>query len=218
MKKLLLTAAAVVLFTTVNAQTKFGVKAGYSLSKLNSDEDLDTFDGVDGSLKSKSGFYIGALVEHKFTNTFALQGEVQYANLGGRAEVGISGITVVENFNLNRIVIPVAAKYYVTPELGIYAGPFVSFKTNTKVNVKVKGAQSDPQALNAAENFLENAFDDSLKSSEFGLFFGAEYNAYKGIFFDARYSFGLSNMIKDPVYDEKMKMNFLQIGVGYKFK
>jgi opacity protein-like surface antigen len=218
MKKLLLTAAAVVLFTTVNAQTKFGVKAGYSLSKLNSDENLSSVDGVNGTLKSKSGFYIGALVEHKLTNKFALQGEVQYANLGGKAEVGISGITVVENFNLNRIVIPVAAKYYATPELGIYAGPFVSFRTNTNVNVKVKGAQSNPQALSAAENYLENAFDNGLKSSEFGLFFGAEYNAYKGLFFDARYSFGLSNMIKDPVYDEKMRMNFLQIGVGYKFK
>jgi opacity protein-like surface antigen len=57
-----------------------------------------------------------------------------------------------------------------------------------------------------------------LKSAEFGLFLGADYNVYKGLFVDARYSFGLSNMIKDPVADEKMRMNFFQIGIGYKFK
>ncbi|WP_262510882.1 hypothetical protein [Chryseobacterium elymi] len=41
---------------------------------------------------------------------------------------------------------------------------------------------------------------------------------YKELFVDACYSFGLINMIKDPVNDEKMKMNFFQLGLGYKFK
>jgi opacity protein-like surface antigen len=107
MKKILF-ASALALFTAANAQTTFGLKGGFALSKLTSNEDLDAFEGVDGGLKSKAGFYVGALVEHKFNNKFAVQGEVQYANLGGKAEVSMSGITVTENFNLNRIVIPVS--------------------------------------------------------------------------------------------------------------
>ncbi|WP_080779413.1 porin family protein [Chryseobacterium phocaeense] len=218
MKKILL-ASALALFAGMNAQTTFGVKAGYTLSKLNSNENSIEFGGISGDLKSKSGFYAGALVEHKLNNKFALQGEVEYANLGGTAKVSLpGGISVTEKLNFNRIVIPVSARYYATPELGLYAGPYVSFKTGTKVKMEVNGAPSNPQGINAGEEYLEKAFDDNLKSTDFGLFFGADYNVYKGLFVDARYSFGLTNMIKDPVNDEKLKMNFFQIGLGYKFK
>ena len=217
MKKILLI-GVLALFTGMNAQTRFGVKGGYALSKLTGNENDIELDGIKGSLKSKSGFYIGALVEHKFNNKFAIQGELEYAGLGGKAEVGIGSITVTEKFRMNRIVIPVSARYYATPELGIYAGPYVSIKTSTKVKVELEGAVGNPASINAAEQFLEKQFNDGLKSADFGLFFGADYNVYKGLFVDARYSFGLSNMIKDPVNNEKMKMNFLQIGVGYKFK
>lgn len=218
MKKILL-ASALALFTGMNAQTTFGVKAGYASSKLNSNEGDLQLGGIEGKLKSKSGFYVGALVEHKLNSKFAVQGEVQYANLGGKADVSLpGGITVTEKFNFNRIVIPVSARYYATPDLGVYAGPYVSFKANTTVKMKVSGAPSNPQGISAGEEYLEKAFNDNLKSTDFGLFFGADYNVYKGLFVDARYSFGLTNMIKNPVNDEKMKMNFFQLGLGYKFK
>ncbi|PIF46071.1 outer membrane protein with beta-barrel domain [Chryseobacterium sp. 52] len=218
MRKILL-ASAVVFFAGMNAQTKFGVKAGYALSKLNSNENDVEFGGIEGSLKSKSGFYVGALVEHKLNDKFAVQGEVEYANLGGKAKVSLPGnVTVTEKLNFNRIVIPVSARYYATPELGVYAGPYVSFKTNTTAKIEVSGVASNPQAINAGEEYLEKAFNDNFKSTDFGLFFGADYNVYKGLFVDARYSFGLTNMIKNPSGDEKMKMNFFQLGLGYKFK
>lgn len=223
MKKILL-ASAVALFAGLNAQTSFGVKAGYALSTLKSNETNLEFEGTGGSLKSKSGFYIGALVEHKLNNKFALQGEVEYANLGGKLDIsmsglGLPGVKVTEKMHFNRIVIPVSARYYAMPELAVYGGPYVSFKASNKAKIEVSGAVvSDPAALNEGEKQLENYFDNSLKSTDFGLFFGADYKVYKGLFLDARYSFGLTNMIKNPVNGEKLKMNFLQIGVGYKFK
>ncbi len=217
MKKILF-ASAIALFAGVKAQTTFGLKAGYALSTLNSDVNSADFGGVGANLESKSGFYIGGLVEHKLNSKFALQGEVEYANLGGKAVVKVSGVTVTEKLHFNRIVIPVSARYYATPELGLYAGPYVSFRTNTKAKIEVSGAQSNPAAINEGEKYLENYFDNGLKSTEFGLFLGADYNLYKGLFVDARYSFGLTNMIKNPVDGEKLKMNFFQLGVGYKFK
>jgi opacity protein-like surface antigen len=220
MKKILL-ASAIALFAGLNAQTTFGVKAGYALSRLNSNEGDFEFGGIEGGLKSKSGFYIGGLVEHKFNNKFAIQGEVEYANLGGKAEVSLPGITVTEKMNLNRIVIPVSARYYATSELGIYAGPYVSFKTNNKVKFEMSGpnaGMTNPVGIAEGERYVERYLNDTLKSTDFGLFFGADYNVYKGLFVDARYSFGLTNMIKNPVDGEKLKMNFFQLGVGYKFK
>ncbi|MEG0925292.1 porin family protein [Chryseobacterium sp.] len=221
MKKILL-ASAIALFAGLNAQTGFGVKAGYALSTLNSNENSFELDGAGGSLKSKSGFYIGALVEHKINNKFALQAEVEYANLGGKMEVsvpGLPGVKVIEKMNFNRIVIPISARYYATPELAVYGGPYVSFKANNTVKIDVSGALVTNQAaLDEGERRLENFFDSSLKSTDFGLFLGADYKVYKGLFVDARYSFGLTNMIKNPVNNEKLKMNFFQLGVGYKFK
>ncbi len=219
MKKILLV-SAIALFAGLNAQTTFGVKAGYALSKLNLNENDIEFGGVEGSFKSKSGFYVGALVEHKFNNKFAIQGELEYANLGGKAEISLPGVTVTEKMNLNRIVIPISVRYYVTPELGVYAGPYVSFKTNNKVKFEISGmnGMADPNAVREGEKIVERYLDDSLKSTDFGLFLGADYTVYKGLFVDARYSFGLTNMIKNPADGEKMKMNFLQIGLGYKFK
>ena len=52
MKKILL-ASAIALFAGLNAQTTFGVKAGYALSKLNSNEGDFEFGGIEGGLKSK---------------------------------------------------------------------------------------------------------------------------------------------------------------------
>ncbi|MDW9378979.1 porin family protein [Chryseobacterium sp. JV558] len=220
MKKILL-ASAIALFAGLNAQTTFGVKAGYALSKLNSNENDVEFGGIEGGLKSKSGFYVGGLVEHKFNNKFAIQGELEYANLGGKAEVALPGITITEKMNLNRIIIPVSARYYATPELGIYAGPYVSFRTNNKVKFEMSGpnaVMTNPAGIKEGERYVEKFLDDSLKSTDFGLFFGADYKVYKGLFVDARYSFGLTNMIKNPVDGEKLKMNFFQLGLGYKFK
>lgn len=214
-------ASAIILFAGMHAQITFGVKAGYALSTLNTNEDDFEMGGIEGGLKSKSGFYVGALVEHKFNSKFAIQGELEYANLGGKAEVSMPGIKVTEKLNLNRIIIPVSARYYATPELGIYAGPYVSFKTNNKVKFEMSGPNAgmvDPAGISQGEKYVEKFLDDNLKSTDFGLFLGADYSVYKGLFVDARYSFGLTNMIKNPQNDEKMKMNFLQIGLGYKFK
>ena len=67
------------------------------------------------------------------------------------------------------------------------------------------------------EQEYKKYLDDNLKSSEFGVQFGIDYKAFKGIYVEARYSLGLSNMIKNPANEEKMTMSFLQAGIGYKF-
>ncbi|RXM51120.1 MULTISPECIES: porin family protein [unclassified Chryseobacterium] len=217
MKRILL-ASAIALFAGLNAQTKFGVKAGYALSTFNLGENDVQFNGVGASMKSKSGFYVGALVEHKFNNKFAIQGEVEYANLGGKAEATLPyGTKVTENITLNRIIIPVSAKYYVTPELGVYAGPYMTIRTNKSADISVSGSTADPNAIKEGENIVVKEFSSRMKQTDFGLFLGADYNVYKGLFVDARYSFGLTNMVKTPIDNENVKMNFLQIGVGYKF-
>lgn len=203
---------ALAMFAGLNAQaTKFGVKAGYALSNWNTSQKIEG-SGFD----AKSGFYAGGLVEHRFTDKMALQVEVEYANLGSQIKVTDGTDHATVKIHQDNIVIPVAAKYYATSDFALLAGPYAAFKASTKT--KITGTGLDAGDVKEAESFFETLFDASLKSTQFGLFVGAEYNLPMGVFFDARYSFGLTNMVKSNVGNGDIKTNFLQVGVGYKFK
>ena len=71
--------------------------------------------------------------------------------------------------------------------------------------------------LSDLENTQDEVFEDELKSTNFNIFFGGEYTFYKELSLDVRYTVGLTNYIKKPVDNEELKMNYLQIGLGYKF-
>ena len=58
---------------------------------------------------------------------------------------------------------------------------------------------------------------DETKSLNLAPFIGAEYQLPNGMFFDARYNIGVTNLVKDPEGDESAKNSFFQIGLGYKF-
>lgn len=235
MRKLFLV-GALALFGAVNAQqTKFGLKAGYALSSINSkvlEESLEDEFGVNGDNKSKSGFFVGAFVEHKLNEKFALQGEVQYANLGGQVEAKynetVDGenikFTIQDKMNFNQILIPISAKYFVTPQFALFGGPSIAFNAGYKSDFKLKDHNIPSEfmgeindELSDLENTQDEVFEDELKSTNFNIFFGGEYTFYKELSLDVRYTVGLTNYIKKPVDNEELKMNYLQIGLGYKF-
>ena len=63
---------------------------------------------------------------------------------------------------------------------------------------------------------------DGLKSSNFGINFGAAYELAGGFFVDARYNLGLSDISDievDPIFsgDVSLKTKGFQLGVGYRF-
>ncbi len=89
MKKLLLVASVVLMGVAVSAQeTRFGVKAGYSMSTLKVDGDQDDLE--ERSTDPSHTFYVGGLVEHKFSDTFGIQGELLYSPLGGKEDYNVS--------------------------------------------------------------------------------------------------------------------------------
>lgn len=224
MKKVFL-AAALALFAATDAQTRFGLKAGYSNSVLNSSDEAQ-LEGIGMDKKEKSGFYAGAFGEYQLTEKFALQGELQYAKLGGNysgsfAQDGMS-FTMDMGFNIDQIIVPVSAKYYVTPALGLTAGPYAAFTVSNNVTVDANSPNltaEENSMLNSLlaqyENELTNEFDRSLEKTNFGIHIGAEYTVYRSLFLEARYNIGLSNLEKDT--DTETKMNFFQVGLGWKF-
>ncbi|ARV05489.1 hypothetical protein BTO04_01725 [Polaribacter sp. SA4-10] len=174
MKKVLLIAVLALLgLGNVNAQdAKFGAIAGYhNLSQKLSAE------GASVSMDI-NGFYIGVSGEFKLSETLNLQTELQYASASQDDE------------SIDLIVFPILAKYYVSEEFSLQAGPQLDFIVSDSEGANVFGL---------------------------GLAVGAGYDISKNFYISSRYAFGLTNRIEDAPSDYSLKTNTFQVGLGYKF-
>lgn len=218
MKKLLLIASVAVMGVAVKAQeVRFGPKAGYSLSTLKF-KDNSNVENTD----PMHTFYVGGLVEYKISDNFGLQGELLYSPLGGKisekAEDPDDETTYIKIQNkttLGTLLIPVSAKYFISENFSLSAGAsfgvILSAKSKTVADF---GLGVIPGLEIAADD--ETDIKDQLNTLNIAPFLGAEYAFENGLFIDARYNYGVSNLAKDSG-DGKLTNSFLQVGVGFKF-
>tara|TARA_R110001592_G_scaffold5081_8_gene28236 strand:- start:86 stop:610 length:525 start_codon:yes stop_codon:yes gene_type:complete len=174
MKKVLfILVMALIGFGNLNAQdAKFGVVSGYhNLSQKLSAE------GASVSVNA-GGFYVGLSGEFKFSETLNLQTELQYASAS------------LDGESMNLIVLPIMAKYYVSEEFSLQAGPQLDFIVSDSEDANVFGL---------------------------GLGIGAGYDISEKFYISTRYAFGLTNRIKDAPSDFSIKFNIFQAGLGYRF-
>ncbi|SFW67429.1 outer membrane insertion C-terminal signal [Sinomicrobium oceani] len=127
--------------------------------------------------------------------------------IGGLADFGISekfhiqpeaifSFEGADDYDMTYLNIPVLAKFYVVEGFNIQAGPQFGF--------------------------LLDSDEDSefLKTMNFGLSFGAGYELPAGVFFDARYNLGLSDVLDVDVADAvgaELKTRGFMVGLGYRF-
>lgn len=218
MKKLgFLAAIAVMSITAVNAQeVRFGVKGGVNFSSIGGDKT----DGLDGL----TGFHIGGLVEIPVTERFSVQPEVLYSAQGAKREIkesfGDVSFTTTGKTKLDYINIPIIAKYYVIDGLAIEAGPQIGFMVSANAESKLDLSGIDPSIAELIEDGFQSGdidISDQTKGLDFGLALGASYRLNMGVFFGARYNFGLSNINDVDGSNVKNQNNVFQISAGYSF-
>ncbi|MBE8728012.1 porin family protein [Flavobacterium hungaricum] len=193
MKKIILTAIAVMAFAFTNAQqTRFGVKGGLNVSTLTGEYEDDT--------KSLIGFHVGGFAEIKVIERLAIQPEVLYSAQGARFE----DVLGKYDAKLNYLNIPVLAKFYITKQFTVEAGPQIGFLLSAKIDG-------------------EDA-KDFYKSTDFGFNFGAGYNFTDNFSAGVRYTVGLTGIYDNNNDDEDFedyidssKNGNLAIFVAYKF-
>lgn len=207
MKKLVFLAAiAAMSFTTIHAQeVRLGVKGGVNFATLKGDNL--------GDIKSRTGFHLGGLVEIPVTERFAVQPEVLYSAQG--AEYRESGQEGGVNYSyeyknkLDYISVPIMAKFYVIDGLAIEAGPQISFLTSSK---------SEYEGTMGGITVSGDSDLDDISTIDFSLGAGASYRLPMGVFFGARYNFGLTNVYDgDNADDNKIHNNVFQLSAGYSF-
>lgn len=187
MKKLLLVVAVLVAGATVQAQIKFGAKAGANISMWGGD-DAD-------EAKSKFGFHAGAIVNIPVSSMFSVQPEVLFSAEGAKFDASPDDV----NYNLNFINIPILAQY--NNPSGFYAetGPQIGLLMSAKAKM---GDESED-------------YKEFFKGSNFSWAIGAGYKMPNGFGFGARYVLGLSNILDED--DADIKQSNFAFGIFYMF-
>lgn len=150
--------------------------------------DLDS-DGI-------TNFHAGAVLELNIVPMFSVQAEGLFSSQGGKAKYDDGGVVgVAEDINLDYIAVPVLAKFYVLPDrLSITAGPQFSFLVS-----------------DAKDAWETKKFDLAASG-------GVELKIIAGLFAQARYNVGLSNINDgDGEGSFDVKNNVFQLSVGYFF-
>lgn len=218
MKKILLLAAVAVMGMSVTAQEfRFGPKAGYSYStiKLKDNSESESSDPL-------HTFYIGGMAEYKISDKFGLQGEVLYSPLGGKLSVAEEDpnnpdtfLNVKAKTTFGTLLVPISAKYFITEGLSVSAGASFGVILSAKQKYSVDFGLGIPGIEIDADDEVD--IKDQINTLNIAPFIGAEYMLENGLFFDARYNMGISNLSKDTTNGTKMTNSFAQIGVGFKF-
>jgi len=206
MKKIILSAAmlaAVCFSATAQEDIKFGVKAGVNIATFGGDiEDLD----------SRTGFHAGVVAEFKLSETFSIQPELMYSQMGAKLDYvdsdGITEYNVESTSKFDYISLPILAKYYIIEGLSIEAGPQIGFLVSAKQEDKVSGVGEQSADVK-----------DGAKSIDFGLAGGLAYDLPIGLFFQARYYAGIANIAEEGDSNDDFKVTNMgvQLSVGYKF-
>lgn len=190
MKKLLILGVLIfaIQFSYGSSPLNFGLKAGYTSSKLKTN--LDQLN--DGSINN---FLVGAFARVNLTH-FYVQPEVYFASKGGK----LSDVSGTESFDLNCVDVPVllGVKLLKLPTFNIRvnAGPVFSFVTTVD------------------DNQLGSIDSDNFKDSYIGLQYGAGVD-FLFLSLDARMENSLGDIQKHAA--GKLKSNLFMVTLGFKF-
>jgi hypothetical protein len=207
MKTLLrLSIALILLFslTAVQAQVKFGPKAGLNLSTM-------TFktSGMGFDPKVLVGFHAGVISEIPLTDVLKFQPGVLYSMKGSNYEI----MDEEMSFSPSYIEIPLNFMYDIDLEgkkLGIFAGPYFAF-----------GVGGKAKAMGFSEDItFGTGEDDVMKPLDFGINFGVGLNLNNFII-SAQYGLGLSNLANEVAFDAEVetdvKMNLRVFGLSLSY-
>ncbi len=206
MKKLFLGAA--IAMSSLTFAQQFGVKGGMNVSSLSDDATLS-------DQESKIGFNAGVFMNAPIAENFSIQPELIYNNLGSKvylSEVDVNGTTYRNEYarHLDYITVPVMFQYNATPNFYLEAGPQFGFLVNAKDKFKNSTNGSTDNATIVALD------KDNFHTFDFGIGLGAGYYFTPNLGLTARYTAGLSDIMKDNPGDS-VKNNVFQVGLAYKF-
>lgn len=142
------------------------------------------------NLSNKTGFQAGVFGGIKFTDKVGIQADILYSQQGAKFDFG--------KFDLDYINIPIVLKYYLVQGLNLQAGPQFGFVVKDDIETDNNGGGSTKFSA-------ENADVSGVV--------GAGYDFPLGLRVDARYNFGLTEIVDGA----KSKNSVISLALGYSF-
>ncbi len=192
MKKFLVIIILILICTTIHAQKPAGTttiypRIGISLSKYSSDKiytDIQPADYVNA--KFKTGFTVGAELQHQISNVIALSGGLLYSRMGTKFEP-IDDLGV---FNINTDNINIPVMLIATSNIGL------NFKLGLQPAIRIS-----------------KSFDKILNRFILSIPAGISYN-FRNFELDLRYNYGLTPVYKDNAPAANQHSIMFTIGYG----
>lgn len=217
MKKLVLGAA--IAMSSLTFAQQFGLKAGMNVSSLSKDASMS-------DTKSKIGFNAGVFMNAPLAESFSIQPELLYSQMGNKATVtttstvGANTITTktTGSTDLDYVTLPVMFQYKATPNFYLEAGP----EFGLMVSGKSKGDRTVTTTNGGASTEVSSSstldIKDDLNTFNFGVGIGAGYYFTPNVGLTARYVAGVTDIAKDrPSGSDAVRNNVFQVGLAYKF-
>lgn len=206
MKKLFLfialTAFAIISATTqTNAQARFGIKAGATLTTLGS----ATANGVTVDYNYRPGFQGGVFAELPIAKAISFNPQVLFTQKGGNINTTVSGINLTGHTQINYLDLPLLFGFKATPKLSFFVGPQVSFLMSTKTVVSVTGFGTQ-----------ESTDKTGVKNTLVGGNLGAGYDLTNNIGVNLHYMFDFGRA-GEGSNDTGEKNSGFALTLGYKF-
>lgn len=207
MKKLVLFAALFITSISFSQGVTYGLRGGLNLANVDFEvSGGGTSIGLDTD--SRTFFYLGGFAEIGLNESpHKIQTGLTYH--GNGAVLSEDGDDVT--FKISQLNVPILFKFLATEGLYLNGGAYA-------------GAILDVQGELESGNMSETEdITDDFKTLDFGLSIGAEYNFNNGLFLEARYNYGLVNILDNvdefdiDGVDVTFKNRFFTLGLGYRF-
>lgn len=189
MKRMMMIAAIMVAVVSVHAQ-----EAGQMYYKIMFGGAYTNVTGGKDT-KMKAGLVFGPEISYKASDKLALTGGLLYSMQGNKVKDAVDG--TLKN-NLEYLNVPVLANFYVHPQIALKVGAQVGYL----VRAKCEG----------------ESFKDQCNKVDFSIPFGIAWEQKDGFVIEARYSLGLTNVMKKDIVGKNNRNSVFMVSLAYKIK
>lgn len=187
------------LFSTyLEAQVRFGGRAGVSITNLTS---------AHSTSKSRTGFQVGVvgLIPIGFNDQFYFQPEISYSAQGEYNVHPHQDGDIDQKTFADFIHIPLNMKAYLSQadsEFFATFGPYLGFKISDQIE---------------KFDFATEPDDEKFSFFDFGLGLGIGYSFNRELEISVRYAYGFVDQVENDAADAKNHTSILNFGVSYIF-
>ena len=216
-----------------HAQTSFGIHANGILAsaKLEGPDDDGNIQKIDA--KNRFSYKFGVFAMLPLAETFSFMPQLNYLSKGGKIDESESQEVFGTTFTLDiegdmkhsYLELPLYFVYNSFSETGGFfggIGPVISYGLGGKEDITYTtrigtDTNSESESFNVKFDGKKDATDNDshYKALEMGAGVIAGYRLSNGLFINAHYNLGLSNV--SPEDKSKLKNKYLGFGIGYTF-